>query len=97
MESIQTINEKRDMKFNLTITVEVNEIRFLEALENPEFFAFTTDAENIEDVIKQTIASDISFNNNIRDNGFVTSAIVNVLNKDKRLQDSYHMDCEPVN
>tara|TARA_R100000781_G_scaffold86256_1_gene53081 strand:- start:333 stop:590 length:258 start_codon:yes stop_codon:yes gene_type:complete len=84
------------MKFNLTIEVEVNEMRFLEALENPEFYAFTTDMETIEDTIKQTVASDISFNNNIRNNGFVTSAIVNVLSKNKRLQDSYHMDCEPV-
>ena len=53
------------MKFNLTIEVEVNEMRFLEALENPEFYAFTTDMETIEDTIKQTVASDISFNNNV--------------------------------
>jgi hypothetical protein len=64
------------MKFDLKIEIEVDEIQFLKAFENIEFSTFDKDMETIEDVIKQTIATDIDFTNNVRDNGFVDSAVI---------------------
>ena len=82
------------MKFNLTIEVEVDQMKFLKALDNAEFCSFNQDMETIEDVIKQTIATDIDFNRNIRDYGIVTDAQIN-LRANGRIN-SYHMNCDPV-
>ena len=82
------------MKFNVTVSIDLDETKFLKALENAEFCCFDDGMDNIKDIIKQTVATDISLNNNIKDNGFVNEAWASF--KSNGQTHTYHVDSDPV-
>ena len=82
METIQTINEKREtMKFNLTIEVDIDEKKFFTNPDNgKDFYTHSSDDDDLtlNEIVKSTVACDLiaRVTSTLRNGGVLRDATV---------------------
>jgi hypothetical protein len=104
MESIHTDRRKeRDMKFNLTITVDVDEKKFFTNPDNGNDFYVYSDTQNgeilqdltLQEIVKSTVATDVlfPFTSNFRGGGVLRDATVSF--KSRGLEHKWYLEINP--